>query len=135
MPLTTALVGFIFGPVHLTMLNGIVFFGHQVGSFFGGWGGGNLFDLQGNYDMMWWISIALGIVSALLHWPIVEERLPRRRRGAAAGMTHRAGARSSVGRRRPGRGRDRGVVRPVGPERPGLSDRPDRGLLPLVAPS
>ena len=76
-PLTTALVGFIFGPVHLTMLNGIVFFGHQVGSFFGGWGGGRLFDLQGNYDMMWWISIALGIVSALLHWPIVEERLAR----------------------------------------------------------
>ena len=76
-PLTTALVGFIFGPVHLTMLNGIVFFGHQVGSFFGGWGGGRLFDLQGNYDMMWWISIALGIVSAMLHWPIVEERLTR----------------------------------------------------------
>ena len=76
-PLTTALVGFIFGPVHLTMLNGIVFFGHQVGSFFGGWGGGRLFDLQGNYDMMWWISIALGIVSALLHWPIVEELLSR----------------------------------------------------------
>ena len=50
MPLTTSLVGFIFGPVHLTMLNGIVFFGHQVGSFFGGWGGGRLFDLQGNYD-------------------------------------------------------------------------------------
>jgi MFS family permease len=76
-PLTTALVGYIFGPVHLTMLNGIVFFGHQVGSFFGGWGGGRLFDLQGNYDMMWWISIALGIVSAMLHWPIVEERLTR----------------------------------------------------------
>ena len=76
-PLTTALVGFIFGPVHLTMLNGIVFFGHQVGSFFGGWGGGRLFDLQGNYDMMWWISIALGLVSAMLHWPIVEERLAR----------------------------------------------------------
>jgi MFS family permease len=76
-PLTTALVGFIFGPVHLTMLNGIVFFGHQVGSFFGGWGGGRVYDLQGNYDMMWWISIALGLVSALLHWPIVEERLTR----------------------------------------------------------
>src|SRR5262249_6528540 len=76
-PLTTSLVGFIFGPVHLTMLNGIVFFGHQVGSFFGGWGGGRLFDLQGNYDMMWWISIALGIVAALLHWPIVEERVTR----------------------------------------------------------
>lgn len=76
-PLTTALVGYIFGPVHLTMLNGIVFFGHQVGSFFGGWGGGRLFDLQGNYDMMWWISIALGLIAAAMHWPIVEERLSR----------------------------------------------------------
>jgi MFS family permease len=76
-PLTTSLVGHIFGPVHLTMLNGVVFFGHQVGSFFGGWGGGRLFDLQGNYDMMWWISIALGLVAAALHWPIVEERLTR----------------------------------------------------------
>jgi MFS family permease len=76
-PLTTSLVGYIFGPVHVTMLNGIVFFGHQVGSFFGGWGGGRLYDLQGNYDTMWWISIALGLVAALLHWPIVEERLDR----------------------------------------------------------
>lgn len=82
-PLTTALVGYIFGPVHLTMLNGFVFFGHQVGSFFGGWGGGRLFDLQSNYDTMWWISIVLGVVSALLHWPIVEERLPRPADGAA----------------------------------------------------
>ena len=76
-PLTTSLVGYIFGPVHVTMLNGIVFFGHQVGSFVGGWGGGFLFDLQGNYDTMWWISIALGLVAAAMHWPIVEERLPR----------------------------------------------------------
>src|SRR5258707_277905 len=76
-PLTTSLVGYIFGPVHLTMLNGVVFFGHQVGSFFGGWGGGRLFDLQGTYDLMWWISIALGLVAALLHWPIVEELLTR----------------------------------------------------------
>jgi MFS family permease len=76
-PLTTALVGYIFGPVHVSMLNGIVFFGHQVGSFFGGWGGGKLFDLQGNYDTMWWLSIALGVISALLHWPIVEKPVAR----------------------------------------------------------
>lgn len=76
-PLTTALVGYLFGPVHLTMLNGIVFFGHQVGSFFGGWGGGKLFDLQGNYDTMWWLSIGLGVLSALLHWPIVEKPVAR----------------------------------------------------------
>ena len=76
-PLTNALVGHLFGPVHMSMLNGIVFFSHQTGSFFGGWGGGRLFDLQGNYDMMWWLSIALGIVSALLHWPIVEKPVAR----------------------------------------------------------
>jgi predicted MFS family arabinose efflux permease len=76
-PLTTSLVRYIFGPVHLTMLNGMVFLGHQVGSFFGGWGGGMVFDLRGNYDLMWWISIALGVVSALLHWPIVEKPLAR----------------------------------------------------------
>jgi MFS family permease len=76
-PLTTALVGYMFGPVHVSMLNGIVFLGHQVGSFFGGWGGGKLFDLQGNYDMMWWLSIALGLISALLHWPIVEKPVAR----------------------------------------------------------
>jgi len=76
-PLTTSLVGYLFGPVHVTMLNGIVFFSHQVGSFFGGWGGGKLFDLQGNYDLMWWIAIALGLVAALLHWPIVERPVAR----------------------------------------------------------
>ncbi len=76
-PLTTSLVGYIFGPVHLTMLNGFVFFGHQVGSFFGGWGAGKIYDLQGNYDLMWWISIALGLVAALLHWPIVEKPVTR----------------------------------------------------------
>ena len=76
-PLTTALVGYIFGPVHLTMLNGIVFFSHQTGSFFGGWGGGRVFDLQGNYDLMWWISIALGLASAALHWPIIEKPVAR----------------------------------------------------------
>jgi MFS family permease len=76
-PLTTSLVSVMFGPVHLTMLNGFVFLGHQVGSFVGGWGGGLVFDLQGNYDLMWWLSIALGVISALLHWPIVEKPVPR----------------------------------------------------------
>jgi len=76
-PLTTSLVGYIFGRTHLTMLNGFVFFGHQVGSFFGGWGAGRIYDLQGNYDAMWWISIVLGLVAAALHWPIVERPMAR----------------------------------------------------------
>jgi MFS family permease len=76
-PLTNALVGVIFGPVHVTMLNGFVFLGHQVGSFLGSWGGGYLFDVTGGYDAMWWISIALGIASALIHLPIVEKPVAR----------------------------------------------------------
>jgi MFS family permease len=76
-PLTNSLVGVMFGPVHLTMLNGFVFLGHQVGSFFGSWGGGWLFDLTGGYDAMWWISIALGLIAAALHWPIVERPVVR----------------------------------------------------------
>ena len=76
-PLTNSLVGVMFGPVHVTMLNGFVFLGHQVGSFLGGWGGGLLFDLTGGYDAMWWISIALGIFSALVHLPIVEKPIAR----------------------------------------------------------
>src|SRR6266404_7763347 len=83
-PLTTSLVGYMFGPTHVTMLNGIVFFGHQVGSFFGGWGGGRIYDLQGNYDAMWWISIVLGLVAAALHWPIVERPMARITAGLAA---------------------------------------------------
>jgi len=59
------------------MLNGFVFLGHQLGSFLGSWGGGMLFDLTGGYDAMWWIAIALGIVAALLHWPIVEKPVAR----------------------------------------------------------
>jgi len=76
-PLTNGLVGVMFGPVHTTMLNGFVFLGHQLGSFLGSWGGGMLFDLTGGYDAMWWIAIALGIVAALLHWPIVEKPVAR----------------------------------------------------------
>ena len=128
-PLTNGLVGLMFGPVHVTMLTGFVFLGHQVGSFLGGWGGGLLFDLTGGYDAMWWISIALGLVSALLHWPIVEK--PVARPMLASRMTAWLALPASVGRRRAGRRADRRVVRPVGTERPGLPGRPDRGLLPV----
>src|SRR5476651_2089553 len=72
-PLTNGLVGLMFGPVHVTMLTGFGFLGHQVGSFLGGWGVVLVSALTGGYDAMWWISIALGIVSAALHWPIVEK--------------------------------------------------------------
>jgi len=67
----------MFGPRHLAMLFGIALFSHQLGSFLGGWGGGRLFDLAGNYTLMWWISIGLGLGAALLNWPIRERPVPR----------------------------------------------------------
>jgi MFS family permease len=76
-PLTSGLVGYMFGPIHLSMLWGIVFFSHQLGSFFGGWGAGRIYDLRGDYGLMWWISVGLGVFAALLHWCIREQPVPR----------------------------------------------------------
>jgi MFS family permease len=82
-PLTSGLVGYMFGPIHMSMLWGIVFFSHQFGSFLGGWGAGRLYDLQGNYDLMWWISIGLGLFAAAIHWRIRERPVPRLAMAAA----------------------------------------------------
>jgi MFS family permease len=76
-PLTSGLVGYMFGPTHMSMLWGIVFFSHQLGSFLGGWGAGKLYDIQGNYDLMWWISIGVGVAAAIIHWVIREQPVPR----------------------------------------------------------
>jgi hypothetical protein len=76
-PLTSGLVGYIFGPTNMSMLWGFVFFSHQVGSFLGGWGAGRLYDLQGNYDLMWWIAIGLGLAAAIIHWMIREQPVAR----------------------------------------------------------
>ena len=59
------------------MLFGIVFLSHQVGSFLGVWLGGRIFDMTKSYDAMWWISIALGLVAALINWPIQERPVAR----------------------------------------------------------
>ncbi len=76
-PLTSGLVAAIFGPTYMSMLFGIVFLSHQVGGFLGAWLAGVLFDLLGSYTIMWWLSVALGLVSAALHWPISERPVPR----------------------------------------------------------
>jgi predicted MFS family arabinose efflux permease len=78
-PLTSGLVAQIFGPRYMATLFGIVFLSHQVGSFLGVWLGGYLYDLYGSYDVIWWLSIALGLIAALLHWPIDEREVPRLR--------------------------------------------------------
>ncbi|MEL6516789.1 MAG: MFS transporter, partial [Pseudomonadota bacterium] len=78
-PLTNGTVASVFGVKHMSMLAGIVFFAHQLGSFAGGWMGGWLYDRTGSYDMAWGIAIGLSILAALLNWPITERTLAQRR--------------------------------------------------------
>lgn len=82
-PLTSSLVATFFGAKWMTMLYGIVFFSHQLGSFFGVWLGGAIYDRFQSYDTMWWISVMLGIVAAAVHWPIDERPVERLRAEAA----------------------------------------------------
>ena len=76
-PLTSGLVAQIFGTRYMATLFGIVFLSHQLGAFLGVWMGGYLFDATGSYTGIWWISVALGVMAALLHWPINERRIVR----------------------------------------------------------
>lgn len=78
-PLTNGTVAAVFGVKHMSMLAGIVFFAHQLGSFAGGWLGGLLYDRTGSYDIAWGIAIGLSLVAALLNWPITERSLAQRR--------------------------------------------------------
>ncbi|SDO69293.1 Predicted arabinose efflux permease, MFS family [Halomonas shengliensis] len=76
-PLTNGIVASVFGVQHLSMLGGIVFLFHQLGSFMGVWLGGLLYDLQGDYDVVWKLAILLGVVAAALHWWISEAPVTR----------------------------------------------------------
>lgn len=76
-PLTNGIVGVVFGVRYLAMLGGFVFFSHQIGSFFGVWLGGVIYDRTGNYNAVWMIAIALGIFAALINLPIREKPLAR----------------------------------------------------------
>ncbi|MEN9383236.1 MAG: hypothetical protein RL323_379 [Pseudomonadota bacterium] len=76
-PPTNAIVAGIFGIQHLSMLGGFVFFSHQVGSFMGVWLGGVLYDQTGSYNIVWYISIALGVFAALVNWPVRETPIHR----------------------------------------------------------
>jgi MFS family permease len=76
-PLTSGLIGVLFGPTNVSMLWGIVLFSHQMGSFVGAWGAGWLYDVYGNYDAMWWGSVALGLGAAVIHWFIPERPVAR----------------------------------------------------------
>jgi len=77
-PLTNGVVAGIFGVKHLAMLSGFVFFFHQLGSFFGGWLGGYLFDRTGSYQLVWLIAIGLSVISVVVNLPIDERPVARK---------------------------------------------------------
>ncbi len=76
-PPTSGLVAVMFGTRYMAMLYGIVFLGHQIGSFIGVWLGGWLYDRIGSYDAVWWLGVALAVFAGIIHWPIQEQAVPR----------------------------------------------------------
>ncbi|KII76541.1 MFS transporter [Vibrio renipiscarius] len=76
-PLTSGLVRQIFGARYLSTLYGLVFFTHQVGSFLGAWAGGRIYDYYGSYEPIWWSTVVLAFIAALLHIPINDKPVAR----------------------------------------------------------
>jgi len=76
-PPTNGIISQVFGTKYLAMLYGLVFFSHQIGSFFGAYLGGYFFDQYGSYDYAWYLSIALSFFATIVHLPIDEKPLPR----------------------------------------------------------
>jgi len=81
-PLTSSLIVVFFGPAFLSMLYGVAFLSHQVGSFLGAWLGGWIYDHLGSYDMMWQIVIATGAFAFVINWFISEAKPPSARQPA-----------------------------------------------------
>ena len=73
-PLTSGLIAHIYGLRYMGTLYGIVFFSHQLGSFAGVWLGGKMYDLYGDYTVVWWVGVGVGAFSALIHLPVNEKR-------------------------------------------------------------
>jgi len=71
-PLTSGLVAHIYGLRYMGTLYGIVFFSHQLGSFLGVWLGGYMYDRYGSYDVVWWVGVGAGAISAIVHLPVRE---------------------------------------------------------------
>jgi predicted MFS family arabinose efflux permease len=82
-PLVSGIVGRVFGLTHFNTLYGVVFLSHQVGSFFGAWMGGLVYDRFGNYDFAWGALIVIGLAAFTLQW-LMDERPPRERAGGPA---------------------------------------------------
>ena len=78
-PLTSGIIGHIYGVKFMGTLYGIVFLSHQIGSFVGVWLGGMFYDIYGSYNIVWWVGIGVGAFSAIIHLPIKEIPLVQRK--------------------------------------------------------
>ncbi|TFH51379.1 MAG: MFS transporter [Lysobacterales bacterium] len=76
-PLTSGLIAQVFGPRYMATLYAIVYLSHQVGNFCGAWAGGRVFDATGSYEAVWWIAASLGVVAAILHFPMDDKPIAR----------------------------------------------------------
>jgi MFS family permease len=74
-PLTSGLVAQIYGVRYMGTLYGFIFLSHQIGSFMGVWLGGKMYDLNGDYTLVWWIGVGVGAFSAIVHLPIRERTM------------------------------------------------------------
>jgi MFS family permease len=83
-PLTNGLIAQIYGVRYVSMLSGVAFLGHQLGSFIGAWLGGFIADATGSYELVWWLSIVLGFVAAAFCWPVDERPITRQAAAGAA---------------------------------------------------
>ena len=72
-PLTSGLVAYIYGLKYMGTLYGLVFLSHQIGSFVGVWLGGDFYDRFGSYDVVWWVGVGTGLLSAIVHLPVKEK--------------------------------------------------------------
>ena len=73
-PLTSGLVAHLYGVRYMGTLYGVIFLSHQIGSFLGVWLGGRMYDITGDYMLVWWIGVGIGAFSALVHLPVRERR-------------------------------------------------------------
>lgn len=74
-PLTSGLVAHIYGIRYMGTLYGFIFLSHQIGGFLGVWLGGKMFDITGDYTLVWWIGVGVGAFSAIVHLPVRERPL------------------------------------------------------------
>jgi predicted MFS family arabinose efflux permease len=84
-PLVTGIIGRVFGLTHFNTLYGVIFLSHQVGSFFGAWMGGLVFDWTGRYDAAWAALIVIGLTAFTLQW-LMDDRPPPVRKGTGAAV-------------------------------------------------